>query len=103
MKTVEFEETTIIIGQNAKENWESFNSLWDYNEIMFDVEDSLLDFEDSIKSKYLFSISDYFDVLDRFSNQKNLNNYLILSSILSQILGLFFLLFLFRNLIKENY
>jgi hypothetical protein len=88
---------------DAKENWESFNSLWDYNEIMFDVEDSLLDFEDSIKSKYLFSISDYFDALDRFSNQKNLNNYLILLSILSQILGLFFLLFLFRNLIKENY
>ena len=85
------------------DGFEAYEFLTEYNDKLYNIEDELDSFETKIEREYLFSISKYFDVLDVYSNQNNFNNYLILSSILSQILGLFFLLFLFRSLIKENY
>ena len=89
--------------ETFEDSFNQFNFVWNYLDILYDTEDVLLDFEAYIQSEYLFSVAKYFDVLDRYSSQNNINNYLILSSILAQILGLFFLLLLFRTLIKENY
>ena len=89
--------------ETFEDNYDQFNFIWNYLDILYDTEDVLADFETYTQSEYLFSVAKYFDVLDRYSSQNNLNNYLILSSILAQILGLFFLLLLFRTLIKENY
>lgn len=89
--------------EKYEDNQDKFDFIWSYIDILVDAESQLSDFEEYILSEYLFSISKYFDILDQYSSQNNFNNYLILSSILAQITGLFFLLLLFRSLIKENY
>lgn len=86
-----------------EDNYDKFDFIWNYLDILYEAEDQVSDFEYNIQSEYLSSVAEYFDILDTYSSQNNFNNYLILSSILAQILGLFFLLLLFRTLIKENY
>ena len=68
----------------------------------------------AISIKTLNDISNYFDkeeeiieeeldqILQKGKKVKIFKNYLILSSILSQIISLMALLFLFRNIIKER-
>ena len=46
--------------------------------------------------------ADYVLYLEFFSKRKNRKNFFILFSIVSQIMGLTFLLLLFRNLLKVN-
>lgn len=85
------------------ESYEKFSIVWDKIDKIYNTQSNINDFVLIINSEYLISINNYHDILNEFSKIKNLNNYLILSSILCQILGLFFLLFLFRTLIMENY
>jgi hypothetical protein len=54
------------------------------------------------KEEFSRSYSEYYILLDEFAEQQNKKNYLILFSILFQIMGLVSLVFLFRILILEN-
>ena len=88
---------------NEDEAYKKFSIVWDRIDEIYEAQSNVNDFVNILNKRYLNSINNYFDILNEYSKTKNLNNYLILSSILSQILGLFFLLFLFRALIMENY
>jgi len=63
-----------------------------------DIDELSLELQKNFSNKY----ADYFYSLEEFSSDQNNTNYFILLSIFSQILGLTFLLLLFRNLIYEN-
>ena len=63
-----------------------------------DIDKLSLELQKNFSNKY----ADYFYSLEEFSSDQNNTNYFILLSIFSQILGLTFLLLLFRNLIYEN-
>ena len=83
--------------------YEKFLIVLDYTDLLYKLRDDIEFFEQTIQKEYLNSIAEYFEALNNYSKINNKNNYLILSSICSQIIGLFFLLLLFRTLIKENY
>lgn len=63
---------------------------WDYR-----------DLRSAVKQKYALEIIDFYDHTRAFSNIESKTNLYILISISSQILGLIFLLFVFRIFIKE--
>ena len=83
--------------------YEKFLIVLDYTDLLYKLRDDIEFFDQTIQKEYLNSIAEYFEALNNYSKINNKNNYLILSSICSQIIGLFFLLLLFRTLIKENY
>jgi|TARA_B100001971_G_scaffold112796_1_gene103805 hypothetical protein len=57
---------------------------------------------DNFKEEFNRSFTNYYILADDFTLQKNKKNFLILLSILFQILGLVFLVILFKTLIVEN-
>jgi valyl-tRNA synthetase len=63
-----------------------------------DIQEIYSFLQENFTNKYV----EYYDSLERYSSNQNTKNYYILFSIVSQILGLTFLLLLFRNLINEN-
>ena len=52
-----------------------------------------------IQPEYIKLFSNYYDILDQYSSSLSKKNYYILSSILSQILGITFFLLLFRSIL----
>jgi len=77
---------------------EIYNYIAKFKDVGSDLEDLGLNLQKNFSNNYV----DYFTSLEKFSSDQNNTNYYILLSIFSQILGLTFLLFLFRNLIYEN-
>ena len=63
-----------------------------------DIQEIYSFLQENFTNKYV----EYYNSLERYSSNQNTKNYYILFSIVSQILGLTFLLLLFRNLINEN-
>ena len=75
-----------------------YKELTTFNDLKYGLDDLSVLFKDEFNTSFsLYSI-----LLDDFAELKNLKNYLILISILFQILGLVSLIFLFRTLILEN-
>ena len=75
-----------------------YNKLTTFNDLKYGLDDLSVLFKDEFNT----SFSLYNILLDDYAGLKNLKNYLILISILFQILGLVSLIFLFRTLILEN-
>lgn len=92
------------VGTNEYEdaNYEIYNSLYDkiYNNfgISWDLEGIFI----IIDKIYIKSFIQYLNVSDVYADIKNKNNFFILLSIASQILGITFLLLLFRSLVSEK-
>lgn len=75
-----------------------YKELTTFNDLKYGLDDLSVLFKDEFNTSFsLYSI-----LLDDYAELKNLKNYLILISILFQILGLVSLIFLFRTLILEN-
>ena len=83
-------------------NYEIYNSLYDkiYNNfgISWDLERIFI----IIDKIYIKTFIQYLNVSDVYADIKNKNNFFILLSIASQILGITFLLLLFRSLVSEK-
>ena len=79
-----------------------------YTKIYDDIHDfnflkhSIDDLSESFREEYNKNFSTYYLLLDEFAELNNLKNYLILLSILFQIIALVTLVILFRVLIIEN-
>ncbi len=55
------------------------------------------------EDKYITKFSNFFNFVDTYAEQQNKINYYILLSIISQILGILFILLLFKNIILKKY
>ena len=55
------------------------------------------------ENKYVTKFSNFFNFVDTYAEQQNKINYYILLSIISQILGILFILLLFKNIILRKY
>jgi hypothetical protein len=75
-----------------------YNAMLEYNRLKNKFNYLAQDFKEEFSRSY----SEYYILLDEFAEQQNKKNYLILFSILFQIMGLVSLVFLFRILILEN-
>ena len=60
------------------------------------------EFIEKIDKIYIKTFIQYLNVSDVYADIKNKNNFFILLSIASQILGITFLLLLFRSLVSEK-
>ena len=83
------------------DRYESYSKFYDKISSLFDVSGDLREIYIFLQENFSSSYVEYFDSLEKFSSDQNKTNYYILLSIVSQILGLTFLLLLFRNLINE--
>jgi hypothetical protein len=98
------------IPENYKENYfkEGVNKYEYYTEMFYVVKNfkekamDMVELSLELQKNFSNNYADYFYSLEKFSSDQNNTNYFILLSIFSQILGLTFLLLLFRNLIYEN-
>ena len=75
-----------------------YNEIYDYNRQKNDFYYLSQDF----RGEFNKSFSTHTIMLEDYNNLQNIKNYLILTSILFQIIGLVFLIILFRILILEN-
>ena len=75
-----------------------YKNLVAFNSLKFELNT----FSQTFKLEFNKSFAIYYILLDDYAELKNLKNYLILLSILFQILGLVSLIFLFRTLILDN-
>jgi len=75
-----------------------YNEIYDYNRQKNDFYYLSQDF----RGEFNKSFSTHTIMLEDYNNLQNIKNYLILTSILFQIIGLVFLMILFRVLILEN-
>jgi hypothetical protein len=83
-------------------NYEIYNSLYDQIYENFSISwnlEAIVLIVDEIYTKIFIK---YLYVSDVYADIKNKNNFLILLSIISQILGITFLLLLFRSLVSEK-
>jgi len=83
-------------------NYKIYNELYDLLSNFSDLNIDLMVLNEELRPVYVKKYSDYVLYLEFFSERKNIKNFFILFSISCQILGLTFLLMLFRNIIKEN-
>ena len=83
------------------DRYESYSKFYDKISSLFDVSGDLREIYIFLQENFSSSYVEYFNSLEKFSSDQNKTNYYILLSIVSQILGLTFLLLLFRNLINE--
>ena len=54
---------------------------------------------DIAQDKYVKNFSNFYNLIDDYAEQQNKINYYILLSIMSQILGILFILLLFKSII----
>ena len=83
-------------------NYKIYNEFYDLLSNFSDLNNDLMILNEELRPIYVKKYSDYVLYLEFFSERKNIKNFFILFSISCQILGLTFLLMLFRNIIKEN-
>lgn len=83
------------------DRYKSYSKFYEKIGNLFDVSADLREISIFLQENFSNKYVEYFDSLEKFSTDQNKTNYYILLSIASQILGLTFLLLLFRNLINE--
>ena len=83
-------------------NYEIYEEFYGLLENFSDLNNDLMILNEELRPIYVKKYTDYVLYLEFFSERKNKKNFFILFSISCQILGLTFLLMLFRNIIKEN-
>ena len=75
-----------------------YNEIYDYNR----QKNAFYNVSQGFRDEFNKSFSTHTIMLENYNNLQNIKNYLILTSILFQIIGLVFLMILFRVLILEN-
>ena len=75
-----------------------YNEIYDYNR----QKDAFYFLSQGFRGEFNKSFSTHTIMLEDYNNLQNIKNYLILTSILFQIIGLVFLMILFRVLILDN-
>lgn len=84
------------------DRYKLYSEIYKYISELTSFAEDLGDLGLSLQENFSNNYVDYYNSLDEFSSDQNNTNYFILFSIFSQILGLTFLLLLFRYLINEN-
>lgn len=84
------------------QNYEIYSLIYDkINELSWI--DTLANYYiDIAEESYVNEFADFLNLVDKYSKQQNNINYFILLSIISQILGIFFILLLFKLIISKN-
>lgn len=98
--------TNILENYNEKDDdgrYQVYNEIRKDIEKLISVDDHISSLQDIVELQYKQNYVEYIDYLNVFSERKNINNFIIIISILFQIIGVTFLLLLFKVLIKENY
>lgn len=83
-------------------NYKIYSEFYELLSNFSDLNTDLMILNEELRPIYVKKYSDYVLYLEFFSERKNIKNFFILFSISCQILGLTFLLMLFRNIIKDN-
>ena len=83
-------------------NYEIYKKFYDKLSEFSSLNTDLQDLNAILRPIYVKKYTDYVLYLEFFSERKNIKNFFILFSIVCQIMGLTFLLLLFRNLLKDN-
>jgi len=91
-------KTTKEQGDNFPLYTRIYDDIYDLNLLKYSLED----LSDTFREEFNKNFSIYYLLLDDFAELNNFKNYLILLSILFQIIGLVSLMLLFRVLIIEN-
>ncbi len=83
-------------------NYEIYSQL--YNKISdFNAYEATFDFYlNTAENNYVTNFSDFFNFVDKYAEQQNKINYYILLSIISQILGILFILLLFKSILNQK-
>ena len=69
----------------------------------FNAYEATFDFYlNTAENKYVTNFSDFFNFVDKYAEQQNKINYYILLSIISQILGILFILLLFKSILNKK-
>ena len=84
------------------ENYLIYSKIW---EVLYEFDSYEFHFDyylNIAESKYVKNFSNFFNFVDEFAEQQNKINYFILLSIISQILGILFILLLFKSIINQK-
>jgi hypothetical protein len=84
------------------DRYQMYSKIYDIIVTLTDSSNDIREIYSFLQENFTNKYVEYYDSLERYSSNQNTKNYYILFSIVSQILGLTFLLLLFRNLINEN-
>ena len=87
---------------NDDVNFKTYNSLYDSVRKIYEVSEDINFLHYKLDKIYIETFIQYLYAIDNYASIKNKNNYFILLSIASQILGVTFLLFLFRSLVGDK-
>ena len=91
-------KTTAEQNKNYKVYSDLYTDMYEFDRIKSSFRYLSLEF----KRQFRLLFEDYYNVLSEFNEMQNKKNYIILMSILFQILGLVFLIYLFKTLIVEK-
>ena len=80
-----------------------YSSIQDKLKSLSGAGDEIEYLQERLEFEYKKNYAQYIEFLNQYGEQKNINNFIIIISILFQIIGVTFLLLLFKVLIKENY
>ena len=83
-------------------NYEIYSQLYDKISD-FNAYEATFDFYlNTAENNYVTNFSDFFNFVDKYAEQQNKINYYILLSIISQILGILFILLLFKSILNQK-
>jgi len=91
-------KTTTEQNKNYKVYSDLYGDMYEFDRIKSSFKYLSLEF----KRQFRLLFDDYYNVLTKFNEMQNIKNYIILMSILFQIIGLVFLIYLFKILIEEK-
>ena len=86
--------------EQDNENFEIYSKIWSSISALARRSSSANELYETSKEYYFKNFYDFFNLIDEYSEKSNTINYFILLSIISQILGILFILILFKELIN---
>ena len=89
--------------KNEDDRYIVYSSIQDKLKSLSGAGDEIEYLQERLEFEYKKNYAQYIEFLNQYGEQKNINNFIIIISILFQIIGVTFLLLLFKVLIKENY
>ena len=89
--------------KNEDDKYIVYSSVQDKLKSLSAAGDEIEYLQEKLEFEYKKNYAQYIEFLNQYGEQKNINNFIIIISILFQIIGVTFLLLLFKVLIKENY
>jgi len=91
-----------IMDDINNENFRIYSEVYEKITRYADIKDLTQYYLYVYEENYINTFSNFFKILDEYAEQKNKINYYILLSIISQILGILFLLFLFKSIFSNR-